>query len=350
MDEFAQTRGADDLFDDDFTPIGESATQSIRPEPRPAQRGGHTAPTPVKGNRVQDSFVRQAKQKLNLLSAENHHNALKDETPERSTIPPEEVDQSANSKPETPQTPQTQQRPANNAVRGDRTATGGTPKPKLTEEELSARLAAAKLNNAKRAEAHRIAEADEASFQQREAHASQKRKEEGQAKRIMNMEREKNRLRKLGAQAGREWDEGKEEVERSDERGGQYRRGAHGGVLYEGGRGGRNRGYQDRGFDQQHDNYNPHFQTERGYRGRGRGDRGRSRGRGRGRSQGHRGFDSSDEIPQTLPDPVADFPALPNATSGRQSSHSKPSDNILSPVVGASWADEVQASNVREET
>lgn len=343
MDEFAQTRGADDLFDDEFTLIAEPVVQGVDLQPRIGQRRGPNTTTPRRGKRGQDSFVRQTTQQTRPQATEGHPTSPKDEPLQQDANSQEEHNPSINSQPETPQS---QPRPASNAVRGDRTATGGTPKPKLTEEELSARLAAAKLNNAKRAEAHRIAEADEASFQQREAHASQKRKEEGQAKRIMNMEREKNRLRKLGAQAGREWDEGKKELDSREERGSQYRRGAHGAVAYEGKRGGRGRGYQDGGLDHP-DHYNPEFQDRRGYRsrGRGRGDRGRGRGRGRGCG----GFDSSNDAPQTLPDPVADFPALPNTTGSTQFSKGKPPDTPFSPIVGESWADEVQASKAPDE-
>lgn len=344
MDEFAQTRGADDLFDDDFTPIVEPVTQTLDPQaesfnpqaqtfdPRPQlpQRGGRNAPR-GRGNRRAEQVQRQPQPALPIPEASN----------DTSSDPP--VEQSAGSKtdvdlvaPPVQQLPPQSRGPA--AVRGDRTATGGTIKPKLTEDELSARLEAAKLNNAKRAEAHRLAEADEASFQQREAQASKKRQEEGQAKRQMNQEREKNRLRKLGAQAGREWDEGKEEQAAKEDRGSQYRRGAHGGVAYDGGRGrGGSNGYQERGFT-------PEYEERRGGyvpRGRGRGDRGRG-GRGWGTNALNNG------TPQAAPDPVVDFPALPTAPKSEQKSTSQPAvqtEQPLSPAaVGGSWADEVQAA------
>ena len=338
MDEFAQTRGADDLFDDEFTPIAEPIVPSINPQPQFSQRG-RSNHTPRKGNRAQDSFLRQTRQQAAPHSSESLAAAPTDRPLDQDANSPGEADPSASPHQETPQP---QSKPPT-AVRGDRTATGGTPKPKLTEEELSARLAAAKLNNAKRTEAHRIAEADEASFQQREAHASQKRKEEGQAKRIMNMEREKNRMRKLGAQAGREWDEGKEEVDRRDERGSQYRRGAHGGVMYEGGRGGRGRGYGAAVSEYQNDENSPDFSERRGgYRGRGQGDRGRARGRGRGRGRGS--LNLADETLQAPPDPIADFPALPNNPKNIQASRGKPPDTPLGQTTGESWADEVQAA------
>ncbi|OAX77155.1 hypothetical protein ACJ72_08550, partial [Emergomyces africanus] len=126
------------------------------------------------------------------------------------------------------------------AVKGDRSGTGGVKKPKLTEHELTERIKAAKLRAAERAAAHARAEADEASFLERERLAAEKRREEVQNRRVMNGERERNRQRKLDAQTRREWD-----VEKSAEafaapgrgRGGvgsSYRRGAHGAVVYDG--------------------------------------------------------------------------------------------------------------------
>ena len=338
MDEFAQTRGADDLFDDDFTPIAGPTAQTSESQHPSSHRGGRHAPTP-RGRGSRQSSVntkpRPAAVERNTTPSET---AQADANP----ISPSEVDPTT---PSQQQPPPVQQRPPT-AVRGDRTATGGIAKPKLTEDELSARLAAAKLNNAKRAEAHRLAEADEASFQQREAQASQKRKEEGAARRAMNAEREKNRLRKLGQQAGREWDEGKQEQEASQ--GSQYRRGAHGGVAYDAvrGRGARN-GYQDAG-------HNPGFEGRRGGQGpggRGRGDRVRG---GRGRGEANQGVHSrSINTTQKAPDPEVDFPALPTPSKKEQHTPAQPSSKAeqpLSPTVaGASWADEVQETKEPQE-
>ena len=331
MDEFAQTRGAADLFDDDFTPIAEPTTQNLEPQQHSPQRGGRNATTP-RGRGYRRPSVNT---KSRPTASEQNTTPSKPSHPDTSQAPSLEV------RPITPSQQQPsppQQRPPT-AVRGDRTATGGIAKPKLTEDELSARLAAAKLNNAKRAEAHRLAEADEASFQQREAQASQKRKEEGVARRAMNAEREKNRQRKLGQQAGREWDEGKEEQEASQ--GSQYRRGVHGGVAYDAvrGRGTRN-GYQD-------DGHKPVFDGRRGGQGpggRGRGDRARG-GRGRGEFN-HGAHDRTINTTQKAPDPEADFPALPTASKKKHPPPAHPStkaETALSPAVaGASWADEVQ--------
>lgn len=193
MDEFAQTRQPDNLFDDDFTPISvERAVQEAAPQ-RTHTLGRNSNP-----------------------SSSNSRPMAK---------PADSEDVS--------KTPNTE--PASRAVRGDRSATGGITKPKLTEEELSARLEAVKLNNARREAAHRLAEADEASFQKQEAQEIQKRKELGVAREAMEKEREKNRLRKLGAQAGREWDEGKGDEPIRSPGESQYRRGVHGSIAYSGG-------------------------------------------------------------------------------------------------------------------
>lgn len=346
MDGFAQTRGADDLFDDDFTPVSEPVIQSFDPLPQITRpqlplRGGRIGPASQgRGNRAQDSLSRQQRSQPTPPDPESQPSTTSDIPKELDSNTSVETDPSTLPQPGPPP-PQLKQ---STAVRGDRTATGGTPKPKLTEEELTARLAAVKLNNVIRAEAHRLAEADEASFQQREENASQKRKEEGHAKRIMNMEREKNRLRKLGAQAGREWDEGKEEVDRREERGSQYRRGAHGGVAYEGGRGGRGGTFKEDGADFRNGDHNQEYQERRGgYRGqgRGRGDRGRGRGRG--------GFNPNTGAQKAPPDLVADFPALPATSKGAHPGKAQPFDTPLSPAAeGSSWADEVQADKATD--
>lgn len=193
MDEFAQTRQPDNLFDDDFTPI------SVEPA------------------------VQEAAPRRNHTLGRNSNPSSSNSRPMAKPTDSEEVSKTPNTE------------PASRAVRGDRSATGGITKPKLTEEELSARLEAVKLNNARREAAHRLAEADEASFQKQEAQEIQKRKELGVAREAMEKEREKNRLRKLGAQAGREWDEGKEDEPIRSPGESQYRRGVHGGIAYSGG-------------------------------------------------------------------------------------------------------------------
>lgn len=355
MDEFAQTRGGDDLFDDDFTPIEAPVPQSVEPpslqqpqQPHPSSRndratrghGNQVSRQPRQSRSQPQSFVQEP------VTSANPNGSL--ETSPTTQNPPtqDEIEPGSPPQPQQPKPP--------SAVRGDRTLTGGTLKPKLTEDELSARMAAAKLNNAKRAEAHRLAEADEANFQQREAQASQKRKEEGVARRMMNQEREKNRMRKLGAQGGREWDEGK--AEQVPDRGSHYRRGAHGGVAYE------TRSpkgdYPDRKVNEFHargEGYVP-----RGV-GRGRGNRGRG---GKGRED----FAPSKVAQRAEPNSLNDFPALPTAPKtqappgdlpstlsipqrNEQPSHQRPSGNNaqnLQPAAGGeSWADQVDLQETR---
>ena len=351
MDGFAQTRGADDLFDDDFTPIDVATSQSVelaplqQQQPQPQRGGRNDRAIRGRGNQISRQQPQQRPQAQSspsgTVASETPNGNLVASSTSEKTPPQNETDTNSNLQPQQLKPP--------SAVRGDRTLTGGTLKPKLTEDELSARMAAAKLNNAKRAEAHRLAEADEANFQQREAQASQKRKEEGVARRVMNQEREKNRMRKLGAQGGREWDEGKAEQE--PETGSQYRRGAHGGVAHDTSspRG----GYQDRKLSEFHEREG--FAPRGG--GRGRGDRGRGRG-GRGRG----GSAPNEVAQQAAPDPVNDFPALPTAPKTQEptrqlsptlptaqkregSTQRLPSGNVkqnpLPPAGGESWADQV---------
>ncbi|KAL8701909.1 MAG: hypothetical protein Q9201_004666 [Fulgogasparrea decipioides] len=335
MDEFAQTRAPDDLFDDDFTPIAESSIQELEQPPRQplSQRGHGTGRS--RGSRGRGGHPVQQQQQQNSINQPSATSPT-DLSATGSTVA--NVSSATETDVTIPKPP--------SAVRGDRSATGGTAKPKLTEEELSARLAAAKLNNAKREAAHRLAEADEASFQQREAQASQRRQEEGRARRLMDQEREKNRLRKLGAQGGREWDEGKED-QPVDPRRSQFRRGAYGGA----------KGYQssrDRAVDfQNHDNngYGDRGYGQRG--GRGRGGRGRGKGgTGRGGS-GSRG-NNVEILKPPVPTAETDFPALPRAKStngpgttqvdGEQ--QQQPSVEVPAfqpPTSGEqSWADEVE--------
>ena len=223
-------------------------------------------------------------------------------------------------------------------MRGDRLPTGGAPRARLTEDELSARMAAAALHNAKRAEAHARAEEDAASFRARETRAAARRAADGTARRALDGERERNRLRKLGARRGREWDEGKEEAERGGGRGGGYRRGAHGAV--EGGfGGGRGEGAveEDAGFG------------EGGGRGRGRGGRGL-----RGRGRGGRGRGRADYVAGVTRDGLGgkdaseltrdDFPALEKNNTPTAAPSQEAAQDVKSPVAEkGSWADQVEA-------
>lgn len=289
MDEFAQTRQPDDLFDDDFTPISEPVPSPIEPPRGPRSKAPQRQYPPKQPSR------------------------------------PAALDPAPADSPDAPLPPEQTAKPTP-AVRGDRSATGGINKPKLTEDELSEKLAAAKLNNAKREEAHRLAEADEASFQKREAQASQKRREEGAARRAMDQEREKNRLRKLAVKGGREWDEGKEEQDTRSERGSQFRRGAHGSVASQG-RGGGHKDYENG------ETVSREYGQSRG-RGRGSdGERGR-RGRGGRGGRGRGGFEKGNDDPPNI-QRNEDFPSLPSSQP--------PAEPLASPTgEKQSWADQVE--------
>ncbi|KAL9578534.1 MAG: hypothetical protein Q9212_005657 [Teloschistes hypoglaucus] len=341
----------DDLFDDDFTPIDEPFVPEFVQPPQPQTQRGRL-------NRGRGGRGRARA----TPNTQHQHNTVSQPPTTSSTNTPNTTEPitATNEEPSQPTEPVTSTpSKASTSVRGDRSLTGGPQKPKLTEEELSARLAAAKLNSAKREEAHRVAEADEASFQQREAQASQRRQEEGRARRLMDQERERNRLRKLGAQGGREWDEGKEE-QAVDSRLSQYRRGAHGG-------GGGYQGFGDRAGDVEGSEVNGYAERGFGDRGYGpRGGRGGRGGRGRGRGgRGRGGYDNAagnfEILQPPVPDAEADFPALPSAgppnTTNKDPKRSasdgkqQPQPNVEVPAFqpaaggGQSWADEVEGKD-----
>lgn len=216
-------------------------------------------------------------------------------------------------------------------------------------------MAAAKLNAAKKAAAHARAEADEASFHQREAIAAEKRRQELANRKVMDNERERNRMRKLGAQTGREWDAEKKEEDYNGrrDRGSQFRRGMHGAVS----------GYVRR--DQQVDSTEAFDESsESRGRGGGRGRGGRGRGRG-GAGRGGRGDFGNTQDRTTLQSAPgisneSDFPSLPGKPAAKEAA---PTDGTptadklsipavekiaspgspLSPAEGT-WAEQVDAS------
>lgn len=190
-------------------------------------------------------------------------------------------------------------------------------------------MAAAKLNAAKKAAAHARAEADEASFHQREAIAAEKRRQELANRKVMDNERERNRMRKLGAQTGREWDAEKKEEDYNGrrDRGSQFRRGMHGAVS----------GYVRR--DQQADSPEM-FDEIPESRGRG-GGRGRGgRGRGRGGRGGRGDFAQDRSAPQTTPgiSNESEFPSLPG----------KPATKEAAPTDGTPTADKLSIPAVEK--
>ena len=340
MDQFAQTREQDNLFDDDFTPIiTVPKTQQVVPQNHQSQlrqQKRYSSSAPKSASKVSES--------IGDPKTTNHQSQRRQQ--KHSSSAPKSATKESEFVGEPTATSYDYKARYSAAVRGDRSATGGINKPKLTETELSARLEAAKLNNARREEAHRLAEADEASFQKREAQASQKRKEEGVAKRAMEAEREKNRLRKLGARAGREWDEGKEDEHIGSRTESRYRRGVHGGIAYT------DESQQHKNGDdapRDQDYTGREYFGQRGARGRGersRGERGRG-GRG-GRGRGGGGYEGG-RVPQNNPSSSTrtiapnlatetDFPSLPTTAAKPKSPESKspPSSKELHPSSSSS--------------
>ncbi|KAL3465938.1 hypothetical protein BJX64DRAFT_251306 [Aspergillus heterothallicus] len=377
LDEFAQTRGADDLFDDEIIPVileeqqPQPPAQQHQPPPeQPVVEEATTAPvldreaTPARtatpprqrggerrgrgrgrggrggrgaqnaGSRRSDAPKSKTEEVATESEAQNGEEKTTEAPGDKAEQPTSEDAGAAST--DAPRVP---------AVRGDRSATGGVKKPKLTEEELSQRIAAAKENAARKAAAHARAEADQASFMEREKVAEKKRREERANRRVMDTERERNRLRKLEALGGREWDADKPEEQFSSRGGrGQFRRGMHGGVS----------GYTKRGGfeDSQTGEESPDSNASQphGHRGRGRGRGGRGRGNHRG-SQDHPPRDKPSEKIQATPviTNEAEFPSLPGGEKKEKTEVDTipPLDdksNPLSPISGATWADQVEAS------
>ncbi|KAI9769137.1 MAG: hypothetical protein M1840_004488 [Geoglossum simile] len=328
IDEFAQTRAPDDLFDDDFTPVT---------EPTILAQSHHTAvpsgPRPGRGENSQRGGRGRGKGRGRGAN-EGPSGAKAEGTGEK--LERKET---------------TQPLRGDRAPTGDRTATGGVAKvrtasyttsetptnlqfqPKLTESELQARLASVRLRNAALEAAHRRAEADEASFQEREERELAKRVEERANRRVLEGEREKNRQRKLKAVEGREWDaEKKEEDYTGGPRGGSaYSRGAHGGVA--GGRG----GY--RGLGREFAGAPPRGRGDPQFAPRGRGEfntprgpRGSGRGRGGFTAGGPPAAKQSDagSVPQQ--GKATEFPSLPDPKNSIQDKKSTPPPKLTFPI------------------
>ncbi|KAJ5773094.1 hypothetical protein N7457_007990 [Penicillium paradoxum] len=337
MDQFAQTRGADDLFDDEIIPVSAEQQQAqtkviaAEPEPEPQevslpeksaaepiQRGE----TPQRGRGGERGRGRR-RGKGGRGGRDSEQKRSESSSRKKTSTTASVADaREAGAKPDKPEPKEpagagedgdgeeavngaeSQRVPA---VRGDRSATGGLRKPKLTEEELSKRIAAAKENAVKKAAAHARAEADQASFMEREQEAAKKRREELAHRRVMDNEREKNRQRKLKAQTGREWDSQKREEDYNPRGGGsQFRRGMHGGVS----------GHVRRDFEESRSE--DVAEQPSSHRGRGRGGRG---GRERGSPRATTGEKPRKGLADSIyatPSPAAPglddknaFPALP---------------------------------------
>ena len=259
-----------------------------------------TSPAPLTGSRHNTGPLSDSRHSTGPLSESRHNTAP----------PPSEPSPSISSGSVPTAAAPTEAPKHTNTARGDRRATGGLQKAKLTPEELEAKMKSMSLRSAELTERHQRAEADRASFDKREEvakeTAKQRTKEERRDRQQMMGEREKNRLRKLKAMEGREWDAEKQEDDYAP-RNKAFGRGAHGGVVGQrdsaaGGSGGPGRDQDD------YDDGREYLYREPRGRGRGRGGAGgRGAGAGGGRG-GARGAGGQQNAPKH-----SDFPELPAA-------------------------------------
>ena len=175
------------------------------------------------------------------------------------------------------------------------------------------------LKNASLTAAHKRAEADEASFQAREAKAATRRVEERANRTQMLGERERNAQRKLRALGHREWDVNKREEDYSTN-------GVRGGGSRGNGRGVMMGGGATAPADER-DGYET--RPQRGNRHGGRG--------GRGNSNANKKNDLNSsryaQPQQPPPDQNADFPPLPTVTTKQDKSSATPAQD--KPVVNS---------------
>ncbi|KAL9617552.1 MAG: hypothetical protein Q9160_007669 [Pyrenula sp. 1 TL-2023] len=441
---FSQSRGDDDLFDDDFTPLEPSEQQtynqpsnldhsteqlhnlsldeSSKPPPTTQYRGNNfrprgprgsnrgrtrggrdrpnAAPTPssTKSSLQQSKYApaQPTDQKQPTKAPDSPQKpdeaspstgpaspppptstdqAPLDSSPDANAGPPPSVDDHtpASNAPSTsdststsaPSAAATATSPRPPAVRGSRLLTGGPLRTKLTEAELTAKIATARVRSQQLSTAHARAEADAASFAERERVATEKREKERVNRRALEGERERNRERKmkaLTAGGGREWDEGKDVQQQAGGRGRGYMRGVFGGVGRRDGEGGKGLGMENRDMVEGERGRGGGGRGGRGYRSRGGGGAGGA-GRGRGRGGDNRlptTSTSNGPTQQSQPDvsAQADFPSLPagekpkvettkpppsklSAVQSTKAAEKKALETPISPGEGGSWADQV---------
>ncbi|KAH9834690.1 hypothetical protein Tdes44962_MAKER08647 [Teratosphaeria destructans] len=294
VDESMRVRSDDDLFSEDFTPVAQPIVEEQPPpiaQPSPRGRGDVQGSRPRGRGRGRGGIQQQ------------------DFESGPSTLPAarEEAAQPMAAEGAVPQNaPTGPKKDTVMPVRGDRHATGGVKKPKLTEEELAEKMAQIQIKNAELNAAHARAQADADSFAKRETQAKiqaeKRQREERRDRQQMMGEREKNRQRKLKAVGGREWD-----MEKSNddfERGGRF---------------------DGKGFGRDRADYSDgreYLYHER----RGGGERERGGGRG---GRGGRGG-GRERVPRQ-----EDFPALP----------AKPDSSLENADAGGkSWADQVESA------
>jgi len=375
MEDFSQSRGDDDLFDDEIVPFDSVTVQAqdltiadtLKAPVNHTPRRGFGLRGRGRGDRsrgqndlMNSRFAPRSAQAQTIKKPTQEPTSTDDEAGERkesaqnevSTEAQSTVTESSAAQP-TPSQPRTHPstvpgmpaRPP--AVRGDRTLTGGVARTKLTEEELSAKLAAAKERSQTISAAHARAQADAASFEERERVAMEKRRKEAEVRRKMDEERERNRRRKMEGAGGREWDVEKREEDFNDRgRGAEYTRGVHGAVRYDrdNGRG------RHTALDSENDDLSQYEWNE---------DRAKGRvGRGRGRGRGARGDARNSRAaatPANQPDISAEteFPTLPPASKAKDDMKNKvkrpeqkrlPSDTASPRSGTGTWAEQVEQS------
>lgn len=322
VDESMQTRPSDDLFGDDFTPVEQPVFEETVVEPPTVEQTPvEQAPPPAASQPVpQQSRGRRdgtrgrgrgrgrgGRKETQAQQSQAHAEPKQTEQNSEETQTPAQAPDNAPTGPK---------KETIASVRGDRRGTGGVRKPKLTETELAEKMAQIQIKNASLTAAHARAEADAASFAEREqqakAQSAQRAKEERKDRQQMMGERERNRLRKLKALEGREWDMEKNEDDFS--KGGKYDK--------KGGFAGDKEDYTD-GRE-----YLLREPKER-------------RGGGAGAGAGARGGKQT----QAAPPKKEDFPSLPTKSNEADSKKSEDAsffDNAA--TKGKSWADQVESS------
>jgi hypothetical protein len=320
VDESMQTRPSDDLFGDDFTPVEQPVFEKAEVEPPTTQQAPVAQPAPPATSQTAPQQSRGRGDGTRGRGRGRGRGGRKEPQGQQSQTQaePKQTDQNSDETQAPAQAPEHAptgpKKETIASVRGDRRGTGGVRKPKLTETELAEKMAQIQIKNASLTAAHARAEADAASFAEREqqakAQSAQRAKEERKDRQQMMGERERNRLRKLKALDGREWDMEKNEDDFS--KGGKYDK--------KGGFAGDKEDYTD-GRE-----YLLREPKEK---------------RGGGASVGARGGKQA----QSAPPKKEDFPSLPTKSNEEESKKDKDAsffDNAA--TKGKSWADQVEST------
>ncbi|KAI1374375.1 hypothetical protein F4677DRAFT_165518 [Hypoxylon crocopeplum] len=413
MDEQFGGRTDDDLFADDFEPVGtpeeqpkssnETPAPVVEDQPPPATSAEPAAetvtqPAPMPNAPRSLAQSRHAKPQPPPHSRQRKHSPKPAAAPAPVATPsstaeaPEspvakDGDDNANANANSKKTQTSPAKPGQNTALADRLASGANPRTKLTESELATKMEQMRILAAEKTRRFEQAERDSRSHaiayekgmeeaRRRRAEEAERRRRGDEEKRRMDEERAANRERKLKAmstRAGGSWDEGKALEEERDRRAGFW--GANGGV-----RGARAVGSLAASrFAERDDPPPPREFGPDDFRGRGRGGRGRGGSRGgggRGGRGGGGGFNNDYERrdggkPNTAaaqngntpkqqkatqaPPAADDFPALP--TSKKLDTTSKTVEAAKLPSLSpgpnsppiGKWDDEMAALDAKTE-